>query len=549
MAVALYARVSTARQAEKDLSIPDQLRQMRDWAKANGMSVAKEYVEPGASATDDRRPVFQQMIADALLQPSPFEAILVHSQSRFFRDSLEFGLYERKLTKAGVKLISITQPMADDTGGEMIRKIYSVFDEFQSKENGKHTLRAMKENARRGYFNGSRAPIGYRIFETDLPGSRGKLKKRLEIDPAEALVISRIYKLYLEGEQGLPLGMKAIASRLNKEGVTLRGARFRVQKIGQILADPLYMGRGSFNRFDSRLKKPKPESEWIWFEAPAIITPELFERVKTQRQDSRPSPQTPTLTSPLLLAGLLRCGHCGGGMTLATGKSGRYRYYRCLNKTSKGVDLRPSVAIPVDKLDQLVLEALAGQVLTVERLKAIVATLKERERKSAEKTDENQSILKRELADIETKQARLFEAIENGLIPMDGALTERAQKLKGRREALLVEMSVNRTRLALPLDKITPRRIEVFGKALRNRLLDRNHGFGKAYLRLMVDEIRIEGKTARIKGSEEGLVRAALLAETGEPVPRAIPLWRAGQDEDANTYVIEFKPEVLICHS
>ncbi len=30
MAVALYARVSTAKQAEKDLSIPDQLRQMRD---------------------------------------------------------------------------------------------------------------------------------------------------------------------------------------------------------------------------------------------------------------------------------------------------------------------------------------------------------------------------------------------------------------------------------------------------------------------------------------------------------------------------------------
>ncbi|MDK9720014.1 MAG: hypothetical protein OEL53_02405 [Rhodospirillales bacterium] len=97
---------------------------------------------------------------------------------------------------------------------------------------------------------------------------------------------------------------------------------------------------------------------------------------------------------------------------------------------------------------------------------------------------------------------------------------------------------VNRTRLTLPLDKITPRRIEVFGKALRNRLLDQNHGFGKAYLRLMVDEIRIEGKTARIKGSEEGLVRAALLAETGEPVPRAIPLWRPLGDDGGNFEII-----------
>ena len=32
MAVALYARVSTPRQAEKDLSIPDQLRQLL-WRK------------------------------------------------------------------------------------------------------------------------------------------------------------------------------------------------------------------------------------------------------------------------------------------------------------------------------------------------------------------------------------------------------------------------------------------------------------------------------------------------------------------------------------
>ena len=64
MAVALYARVSTTRQADNDLSIPDQLRQLHEWAKANGHLVVKEYVEPGASATDDKRPVFQEMIAD-----------------------------------------------------------------------------------------------------------------------------------------------------------------------------------------------------------------------------------------------------------------------------------------------------------------------------------------------------------------------------------------------------------------------------------------------------------------------------------------------------
>ena len=108
MIVALYARVSTARQAEKDLSIPDQLRQMREWCKAKNHQIALEYVEPGASATDDKRPVFQQMMTEACQNPPAFDAIIIHSLSRFFRDAIEFGLYERRLKKAGVSVVSIT---------------------------------------------------------------------------------------------------------------------------------------------------------------------------------------------------------------------------------------------------------------------------------------------------------------------------------------------------------------------------------------------------------------------------------------------------------
>jgi DNA invertase Pin-like site-specific DNA recombinase len=43
-------------------------------------------VEPGASATDDRRPEFQRMIDAATVKPPAFDVILVHSFSRFFRD-------------------------------------------------------------------------------------------------------------------------------------------------------------------------------------------------------------------------------------------------------------------------------------------------------------------------------------------------------------------------------------------------------------------------------------------------------------------------------
>jgi hypothetical protein len=87
---AIYLRVSTGRQAEHDLSIPDQRAQTEAWVAQRGWRVVAEYVEPGASATDDRRPQFQRMIERACDGENAIDVIVVHSFSRFFRDA--FGL-------------------------------------------------------------------------------------------------------------------------------------------------------------------------------------------------------------------------------------------------------------------------------------------------------------------------------------------------------------------------------------------------------------------------------------------------------------------------
>lgn len=89
-------RVSTGRQAESDLSIPDQRRQIAAYYVAKGWDVAAEFVEPGNTATDDRRPAFQAMIDAALVKPPTFTVIVVHAFSRFFRDQFQFEFYVRK---------------------------------------------------------------------------------------------------------------------------------------------------------------------------------------------------------------------------------------------------------------------------------------------------------------------------------------------------------------------------------------------------------------------------------------------------------------------
>src|SRR5436190_2879816 len=197
---ALYMRVSTGRQAEHDLSIPDQRHQLQAWCRTQGYIVDAEFIESGASAGDDRRPAFQQMIERACDGEQAFDLILVHSYSRFFREAFEQEFYLRKLAKHGVRVVSITQPVGDEAEPvhAMMRKVIALFDEYQSKANAKHVLRSMKENARQGFWNGATAPLGYKLVEAEKRGT--KIKKKLDLDPVEVETVRLIFRLYLHGD-------------------------------------------------------------------------------------------------------------------------------------------------------------------------------------------------------------------------------------------------------------------------------------------------------------------------------------------------------------
>lgn len=537
MHVALYARVSTTRQADNDLSIPDQLRQLREWCQANGHSVVHEYVEPGASATDDKRPVFQQMIQESLQKPQPFEAIIIHSLSRFFRDAIQFGVYERKLLKNKVKVISITQQTSDDSAGEMMRRIISTFDEYQSKENSKHTSRAMKENARQGFFNGSRAPFGYQATTTDISGSRGRKKKKLAINEAEAGIVRMIYDLYINGLSGRSMGCKDIGKYLTDKGLLMRGKAWRMQKVHIILTDPLYMGDYYFNVTDSTTGQKRPPTEWIKTSIPAIVDAAVFERARRMRQQRAPS-QTPprVVNSPTLLTGLIKCGICGAAMTVATGKGGRYRYYKCNNRRSKGNHTCSSSNLPMEATDKAVLSQLAEKVFDQERVKGMMVELRKRLLESKNNQQARTNELNRQIKQIEERQHRLMDAIETGVIDLDETVQRRAQQLKSAREALLIELAGVRRGQSLPVDQLRASQVEAFAKTLKGRLLAKDSALAKSYLNLLVDEIKVNDNTAVVKGSYGALAQAVAMDKIKaghlEQVPTFIPDWRARQESN-----------------
>ena len=109
-----------------------------------------------------------------------------------------------------MRLVSITQELGDDPMSNMIRQIMALFDEYQSKENAKHTLRAMKENARQGFWNGSLPPIGYRIVEaTEQRGHR--IKKTLKIDPIQAETVAQ--RVEVDAKEVRIMGSKSVLLR------------------------------------------------------------------------------------------------------------------------------------------------------------------------------------------------------------------------------------------------------------------------------------------------------------------------------------------------
>ena len=119
-----YARVSTAEQAEKDLSLPAPCKAVAEFAARHDASIEQEYIEAGASGTDANRPVFNRLLGEALKPTSTISTIVVHHTSRFTRDATHARVVKTKLRKAGVRVLSVLQDFADDPMGTLMEGLF-----------------------------------------------------------------------------------------------------------------------------------------------------------------------------------------------------------------------------------------------------------------------------------------------------------------------------------------------------------------------------------------------------------------------------------------
>ena len=184
MKVAIYARYSSENQSEE--SITAQLRACEEYARRNGDCVVAKYIDRAMSARSDRRPEFQQMIADS--SKHLFDAVIVHKLDRFSRDRFDHATYRRELKKNGVHLLSVLENLDNSPESIVLESVLEGFSEYYSANLARETRKGLREVALQAKYTGGNVPYGYRI---------GK-DQRYEINPQEAAIVRKIFKCCLE---------------------------------------------------------------------------------------------------------------------------------------------------------------------------------------------------------------------------------------------------------------------------------------------------------------------------------------------------------------
>ena len=433
MRVVLYARVSSEKQAEKHLSIPAQLKALRKYALQRDWEILSEYIDEAESARSVNRPAFQEMITVAKRKDKPFDVILVWKLSRFARNREDSFIYKSLLRKRGISLVSINEQIDDSAAGKLLEGMIEVIDEFYSANLAQDTMRGLKENANRGFFNGGIVPFGYRKVKVSAGNSQ---KTKLEPDDIEASIVRYAFKMVKDGKGG-----KEIARVLNSDGHRTRtGKLFGTTIINYWLRNPVYTGALVWNRTDKTgerpLRKPSEEVIVIPNTHEALVSVDDFNMVQALLSDRRPFVRHPrVVASKYLLSGFCYCGKCGAALIGTAAKSGKYSYYECNARFKKGREGCEGIRLGKDKLEGFVVSRIKENILTEENLTRLVALINIELLETSTHCEKQLLQTEKQLTQTSNKLTKLYIALESGKLDLED-LAPRIKELRAHQQEL-----------------------------------------------------------------------------------------------------------------
>lgn len=410
----IYTRVSSKEQEKEGFSIPAQQKILRDYAVAQGITVAQEFSDV-ETAKHAGRADFDRMIS--FLKTTPLVKFLLVEKTdrlyRNFRDYVTIDELDRE-----IHLVKENEILSRDSRShqKFIHGIKVLMAKNYVDNLSEETRKGMREKAEQGIYP-SFAPVGY------LNVKCGD-KRFIQPDPAMVPLVQKIFEWYAEGDTSL----RDLAQKVVSEGFAYRSAGRKLSKsmVQYILTNPIY--HGDFLWRGTRYHGSHDP----------IVSRELFDKVQellNRNGGALKRARQHTWT----FQGLVKCGHCGCAM-VAEKKKGKYVYYHCTGNRGKCAE--PFVR--EEALDEAFAGSLEAIQLDEKVLEFLVAALRESHRDEKEYHD-------RMLASLQKRQAEIQERLDTIYLDrLDKKISEETyqrlrEKLVTEQETVVRSMAMHQT--------------------------------------------------------------------------------------------------------
>ncbi len=403
-----------------------------DLCKRYGITISKIYRElPGTSGERiSERPEMMSLLGD--VEDNMWTGIVVVELERLARgDTMDQGIVAQAFKYSNTLIVT---PMRTYNPNDQSDEEYFEFGLFMSRREFKTITRRLQsgrlDGVETGRYLGNIAPYGYQRVK--LPGKG----YTLEPQPDQAPIVQLIFSLYTDPDPEKRMGSVNIAKYLNDtlKVPTLKGGPWSVSSVVQLLRNPTYTGKV---RWKTRpvVKKRTSSSRPRATAETALVRNGLHEGLISedafnlaQEIMNRKTPHAVTrsgkITNPL--AGLVRCGMCGGPIVSRPyKKSGQKTQLICPNTNCKNVS---------SYLDLVELKLIQALKQWLEEYKFKVENRPKENKKENMRLQAYREALKnadKRLNETEKQLSQLHDLLEQGIYTIEKFM-ERSKVLEAR---------------------------------------------------------------------------------------------------------------------
>lgn len=361
-----YVRYSDRKQ-DDGFSVEYQLSEIEEFLYKHSLELHKHHIDQAISGTKVAgREAFFDLVHD--IKEGLVDVVVVYKLNRIFRNAYESQKYRKLFKKHGVKLMSVTQQIDEDTSaGRLMTNFLSDIDQYQSETISDHVKSSMREMARQGYFTGGTIPFGYTL-ETFENGK--KSRKKYIPEETEKAVVQKIFELYADN-----YSLRYLQQYLTENGfLTRQGKQFGITTIARMLGNDFYIGI-------LRYKTQGYEDIVVEGAVPPIINESLWRRVQ-ERKNANKQVSPRKRKDLYALTGKIFCKHCNEhffGMRSGSIQNGNkyiYQYYICSKR--KNYQACDCNRIRKDHLENEVLQAIKKQILNQDVIKGLARDISAR---------------------------------------------------------------------------------------------------------------------------------------------------------------------------